>query len=731
MQRKGVTRQSSRATNPRYVCAGERIKLIGTINGFFPDMGHHSAKEMNGLWLHPIKLLDGFWMRLRDCDSGGEADCWMNADSFTNEPGGNIFFYDSGLSHTPVTAERFQFAPDTLGGLVIRYRFRNRGGTPRRLTTEFLARTDLRPVWLGETIGITDGERDEIEYREGDGFFAAKDCAHEWHVLFGSSRKPDRVRSGQFFACEITSGNGVSGSMEFDFTLAPEQEEEIVFFVAGSDQSRNEAEEVYRALRDYAKLLDEKRARLDRLTAQSDLTTEDDFFDEVFRWCKVNADWLTLDVPGIGRGLAAGLPEYPWWFGCDSCYAVQGLLAVGAFELAEQTLLILLNASEKANGDGRIVHEAVTNGVVPNHGNTQETAHFVCAVWDCYQWAGNLSFLQKCMPYIHKSMAWLEAADDDGDLFPSGYGIIEIAGMDMEMIDSAVYTCAAQKAYAGMCRLAGETGKAERAEQRYTAVRQAIHRRYWLPEERLFADTHTSAAAVESSLERIIGHSGDSDGTIRAYINRQIENNKDIPGESGWMLNGAWVIATPMEAGIAEPDYAEQALAAMASDRFIGEYGAYLSGLAHGATMTISTGAYAVAMARYGHPDVSLDLLRRMFGTFGRATPGSIAEMSPDYGCLAQGWTIYGPGVTVMNCFFGVQPDASAGEITVSPDMPFAWSRAILRNIRVLDGTIDISFERANGRELYRVANHTSFPVRACGNKPNVVIEILNSWRSE
>src|SRR5262245_7103572 len=43
-----------------YVTAGDRAYLIGTQDGNFPDMGGHVPGEMGGLWLHPIKLIDGF-----------------------------------------------------------------------------------------------------------------------------------------------------------------------------------------------------------------------------------------------------------------------------------------------------------------------------------------------------------------------------------------------------------------------------------------------------------------------------------------------------------------------------------------------------------------------------------------------------------------------------------------------------------------------------------------------
>ena len=98
---------------------------------------------------------------------------------------------------------------------------------------------------------------------------------------------------------------------------------------------------------------------------------------------------------------------------------------MGQYELARETLKLLADYSEKVNGNGRIVHEITTYGLCSNPGNTQETAHFVTALWNYWRWTGDRSLINETMPLARKSMAWLQAQDDDGDLFPSGYGIIE------------------------------------------------------------------------------------------------------------------------------------------------------------------------------------------------------------------------------------------------------------------------------------------------------------------
>src|SRR5438046_9315969 len=61
----GISNHGENKVQP-YVTAGDRAYLIGTQDGNFPDMGEHVPGEMGGLWLHPIKLIDGFWATVTD-----------------------------------------------------------------------------------------------------------------------------------------------------------------------------------------------------------------------------------------------------------------------------------------------------------------------------------------------------------------------------------------------------------------------------------------------------------------------------------------------------------------------------------------------------------------------------------------------------------------------------------------------------------------------------------------
>jgi hypothetical protein len=96
-------------------------------------------------------------------------------------------------------------------------------------------------------------------------------------------------------------------------------------------------------------------------------------------------------------------------------------------------------------------------------------------------------------------------------------------------------------------------------------------------------------------------------------------------GDRGWITNKNWVIATPMETGIAPPERAIPLLDKIRRENS-GEYGPYLSAVERQAMMTIATGVQAVAEGNYGRTDQAMWYVDRIVQTFNRVTPGSIRK---------------------------------------------------------------------------------------------------------
>jgi hypothetical protein len=166
----GISNQGQNQAEP-YVTAGDRTYLIGTQDGSFPDLGDHVPGEMGGLWLHPIKLIDGFWAHVTDKATNQDV-ALSESTEFVNYPHGSRFRYGPVLDSMEV--ERFQFSPDGQPGLIVQYTFRNAAGRKRQLNFQFSVKTDLSPVWFSDRLGIKDA-RDTVAWQSTKSLFIAQD----------------------------------------------------------------------------------------------------------------------------------------------------------------------------------------------------------------------------------------------------------------------------------------------------------------------------------------------------------------------------------------------------------------------------------------------------------------------------------------------------------------------------------------------------------------------------
>jgi glycogen debranching enzyme len=703
----GISNQGRTPDKP-YVAAGSRTYLIGTQDGGFPDMGGHLRGEMGGAWLHPIKLIDGFWATVADSATGRTAALSASKE-FVNYPYGNRFRYGEVLDGLEI--ERFQFSPDGREGLIVQYAFRNTTGRRRQLRFQLTVRTDLLPVWFSDSLGITDG-RDTVTWARTARLFVARDVNHPWFCVWGAAGNVSAQPLADVPSVD-TQGQGVTAASGYVVSLAPHDTSTLTFVFAGSASDRKAALDSYRYLAAHpASLLAEKKARYAALLRRARITIPDPRLQQVYDWVRVDTDWLVREVPGMGRGLGGGLMEYPWWFGTDASYSLQAVLAMGDPELAKQTLRLLRDQSHRANGNGRIIHEVTTNGGVVNHGNTQETAQFIAMVGKVVDWTGDLGFAREMYPAMTQGLHWLLAdMDRNHDLFPEGYGIMEVHGLNAELIDVAVYTQQALEATARVARALDDPDAGSRYERQASALKARINDRFWAEEDTSYADFYGSRAEAMSAAEGAVTQirlKGDTALTPRdreriAYYQRLRRRFSTMPDSSrGWITNENWVIATPMETGIAPRDRAISLLDRIRRDN-VGEYGPYLSAADRGAMMTISTGVQAVAEAQYGRMDQSLWYVNRIAETFGRVLPGSISEMMPDYGCFAIAWTSYGIVVPLIRYVLGIQPDAAHKTVVLDPRLPTGWENVSVEDLPVGTNTIAFS-RRKTGRGIeYRI----------------------------
>ena len=696
-----------------YVTAGDRVYMIGNQDGSFPDLGWHIEGEMGGIWDHPVKLMDGFSVAVN-------GHCLDRAYQFLNYPMANTLFY----AIDSLRVERFQFVPDSMEAVVIRFKIINDAEQHRDVKFNFTGMTDLLPVWLSDSLGIINGG-DMALYDDSLGCIVARDSLNPWYVIFGSGyHKPDRYIIPAESCKQIHKGSGIDATLEYRLAIKAHDSVTLNFIIAGSYNGRQHAVDQFELVREKADdMLRRKIRRFGEIGRRAEVELPDTSIARMYTWLKYNIQWLYRNVPGTGEGLSAGLPDYPWWFGCDNTYALQGVLCAGETEVARRTIILLHDLSEKINGNGRITHEVSTNGVAYNRGNLNETPHFIMLLWTYFQWTGDIELIRKYYPFIIKGFQWLESTDKDGNLCPDGSGMMEIEGLNSEMIDVASYTCGAYQAASEIARVLNDTVRMKLYQENALKLRNIINDQWWVGESNSFADFRSEkgkAIEVIRSATRRAENLGKpwAVNELKALLPQVEKNNtKEV---QGYVVYHNWVVNTPMETGIADPSKAVKALETAA--KFTDPFGLYVTGidrdenLQHanidsmrkkvfsytGAVMPLPTGVQAVAEARFGRIDHSLAYIKKLSNSFSYALPGSLYEVSPDFGMMTQAWNIYGVEVPVVRYFFGVTPDAYHHKIIVKPSLPSSWDHATISKLPVGDNFITIEIDRSEAGTIYK-----------------------------
>lgn len=691
-----------------FLTAGNRVYMVGHQNGNFPVLGWHIKGEMGGIWDHPIKLMDGFDATLKLNETTSLA--LDNATTFINYPFGNKHLYVIPEQHLEV--ERFQFVPDDVQGVSVQYTFKNTGNTNQQFTFQFTGHSDLRPTWLGELTQMIDAE-DTSSFMAETGQWLIKDANNPWYTTFGADQKP----IDQSTVPNTQPGLGTSNMLQYTIDVPVNKLKTITFSISGSYISKEDALSNYSIIQEeFHDLIVDKKERYAQLANQSKLTIPDKNMQQAFEWLKYNCDWLVRSVPEIGTGITAGIPDYPWWFGVDSEYALKGYMAIGQTNAVYNTISLLDSVSNAVNGNGKIIHEMSTNGAVFNPGNINETPQFASLIWEVYRWNGDKGFLNKYFPTIKKGLKWLLTQNDsNGNLFPDGFGMMEIHGLNSEMVDVASYT---QRAFLDASKIALELGNDSLSNEYLKTANllaTKINESFWSPEFNSYADfLGTDEQALRLIDDAIIR----ADTLKKPWAVMELKETKKkiktnpYKGLREFVVHHNWVVNTPMEMKIADSAKAIQAL--NTAERFVNPFGVFVTGIDRddsagsdegsfkgskvfsytGAVMTLPTGVLAIAENNYGRPDKALNYLKSMTRTFSYAFPGSIYEVSPDYGMITQAWNIYSYAIPIVQQFFGINPMASKKKVTIKPQMPTEWNKASLENVIIADNAISINYEK-------------------------------------
>jgi glycogen debranching enzyme len=339
-------------------------------------------------------------------------------------------------------------------------------------------------------------------------------------------------------------------------------------------------------------------------------------------------------------------------------------------------------------------------------------------------WTGDKELITQLFPEVQKGITWLtETMDEDQNGYPNGNGMMEIHGLDTEMIDVVAYT---QQALASATQIATWIGEEELAltyQRKADVLKTKINAEWWNEQEQSFGDFRSTVAEAKPIVAAALVRA-DTLGKPWAVKELKATEQKMKTYAAGkhvpFVVYHNWVVNTPMETGVA--DRAKALAALKTATNYENPFGVYVTGIDRsdepdsvvlksrkktfsytGAVMTLPTGVQAVAAANYGKVNEALGYIKKLQQSFSYALPGSMYEVSPDFGMVVQAWNIYGVAVPVIQSFFGIEPHAMEQRIVISPQLPDAWNEAALENVKVGSNSISIKINRTTDYVEYHL----------------------------
>jgi hypothetical protein len=532
-----------------------------------------------------------------------------------------------------------------------------------------------------------------VEYDSTFGRIFASTDRYQRYVTIETSVAPNAITLGtpytppigkRFSFCSQTEADA---EMSFLLNLEPNVPVRLVVGVAGSIISRLEAssvaEDVVKRARDLC--VTKSKAYLD-IANRAALFTPDDLINKAFLWNKLNMKMEALTSPGIGKGIVAGYPDYPFYFSNDGSYSVPALLAIGQADEALDHLRLMARASNGVNNSsGKIIHELVTDGTVnwgknADFGNTNETCQFAKAVGQAWRWTGDDTFLAEMYPTIKKGLLdWMVREKiRKGDRFAIGFGNAEVTGWGPKRLDVQCYAVEALSTLAEMALYLHDEETAKTAATWSEKIKTGINQTWWLEAESRYANSLT-------------------------------DDNKPV------MRGG--ISATPLESNIAPPERAALMLNLIDHSPENTEWG--------WGDMSIGSGIIAVAQANYGHIDSVVHYVRGIARYTNAEMPGGLPEHHPPYPSkpehtewrtnTLQLWGGYGLHFPLVYYILGIQPDYPHGVLRIIPNVPRQWDSLSVDDVIVgKDDSVSVSIVRETGSLMVRV-RYTGTQRLECG----------------
>jgi hypothetical protein len=419
--------------------------------------------------------------------------------------------------------------------------------------------------------------------------------------------------------------------------------------------------------------LDEQARRLGRLKQRTaSVVTGDPLVDAAWPWAVARLANFMADGP-YGRGMMAGYaasragwsrsrPGYAWFFGRDSCWSVDAMLAIGMDDEARAAISLLVDTMDVT---GKVAHEITTSGVV-HYDAADATPLLLRAVASYAAWTGDMTQIQAWWPAVTLGVDCCVSCDRDGDGLPEnadiGHGWVESGPLGGGAVTS------------------------------YVAAIWIDALRRLLPVAEAIGDEALAVRLATLRDRAVRGFEG-----LRDPVSGRVALHRTADGRLATDLTA--LSAVPIALGVETSTTGHDTLATLASPRFSAPWGLrmlptddprYDPVAYHAGTVwPLFTGWAALADARLGAAVRSLERIRSTAALIAQRCKGAFDEvLHGDTGegagvCPDQAWSAAMMITPVMVGLLGVTPDAIHGECRFHPRLPGPGTTLTASGVRV------------------------------------------------
>ena len=202
-----------------------------------------------------------------------------------------------------------------------------------------------------------------------------------------------------------------------------------------------------------------RRKRMERLLAESEVTTSDQRLTRALAWAKLSLDALIMNQ-GM-HGIFAGLPWFNNYWGRDTFISLPGAaLVTGRFDEA-RTILLSFGAFQeedsRSSNYGRIPNLITPAEKIYN--TADATPRFVLMAKDYVERSGDTAFIREVYPIVRRAMvgtllfhkdslsllthddgeSWMDAVGPNGPWSPRGNRANDIEALWLQQIDASAW----------------------------------------------------------------------------------------------------------------------------------------------------------------------------------------------------------------------------------------------------------------------------------------------------